>query len=237
MICSKCKKDLELNEINFQKRKTSRTGFRNQCRKCFKEVYRRYDHSHKEKRSEKNKKYRKGHIEKIKWLKKIWGLKNKKRIHDTFKLWERKNRKRLNKYRREYNKSHIETVRIIRRRANKKLKVTNINYRIKMNLYRRMNLALRETNSVRICRFVDFIGCSGADLKAHLESKFQQGMTWFNYGNGDHKWQIDHIRPCYSYDLKDPDQQKACFNFKNLQPLWKKDNLEKGKKYGGVINE
>ena len=39
---------------------------------------------------------------------------------------------------------------------------------------------------------------------------------------------IDHIKPCASFDLTDPAQQKECFNYKNLQPLWAFDNISKG---------
>ena len=62
-----------------------------------------------------------------------------------------------------------------------------------------------------------------AELKAYLELQFTDGMTWENRGN----WHIDHIRPCASFDLTDPEQQKQCFHYTNLQPLWAADNLAK----------
>ena len=31
-------------------------------------------------------------------------------------------------------------------------------------------------------------------------------------------------------NLTDPDQQKKCFHYTNLQPLWAKENLSKGNK-------
>lgn len=54
-------------------------------------------------------------------------------------------------------------------------------------------------------------------------------MTWENYGF--YTWHIDHIRPCASFDLSDPEQQKICFNYKNMQPLWAHENLSKHAKY------
>lgn len=53
-------------------------------------------------------------------------------------------------------------------------------------------------------------------------------MSWDNYGFSG--WHIDHILPLASFDLTDPAQQSECFNFKNLRPLWAKDNLSKGAK-------
>ena len=38
----------------------------------------------------------------------------------------------------------------------------------------------------------------------------------------------DHVRPCSLFDLTDLEEQKKCFNFKNLQPLWAEENLSKG---------
>jgi len=67
------------------------------------------------------------------------------------------------------------------------------------------------------------LGCSIADFMRHLETRFQEGMTWENYG----EWQIDHVKPCASFDLTDPKQQEICFHFSNLQPLWERDNKSK----------
>jgi len=72
-------------------------------------------------------------------------------------------------------------------------------------------------------RTEDLIGCSVSQLRAHLEAKFTGGMSWDNYG----LWHIDHARPCRSFDLRLPEQQRACFHFSNLQPLWAGDNLSK----------
>lgn len=55
-------------------------------------------------------------------------------------------------------------------------------------------------------------------------------MTWDNYGKGSDKWNIDHIRPLASFDLTDPIKFKQAVHYTNLQPLWQKDNLKKGKK-------
>jgi hypothetical protein len=51
-------------------------------------------------------------------------------------------------------------------------------------------------------------------------------MTFDNFG----KWHIDHIIPCASFDLTKPEQQRQCFHYTNLQPLWAFENLSKGSK-------
>jgi hypothetical protein len=51
-------------------------------------------------------------------------------------------------------------------------------------------------------------------------------MSWENYG----KWHIDHIIPCSSFNLSLPEEQRNCFHYSNLQPLWAKDNIFKANK-------
>lgn len=66
-------------------------------------------------------------------------------------------------------------------------------------------------------------GCPISYLRLWLEAQFSLGMTWGNYG----EWQIDHIRPCASFDFSNSEEQKQCFHYTNLQPLWAADNLAK----------
>ena len=74
---------------------------------------------------------------------------------------------------------------------------------------------------------MDLVGCTLAELCTHLETQFVDGMSWDNRKD----WHIDHIRPCGSFDLTDPEQQAQCFHYTNLQPLWARDNLEKSDAY------
>ncbi len=75
-------------------------------------------------------------------------------------------------------------------------------------------------------------------LRAHLESQFQPGMTWENWGRkkGARCWEIDHKIPCIKFDLTIRSQQLKCFHFSNLQPLWSVDNLRKNTKISPDIN-
>jgi hypothetical protein len=70
----------------------------------------------------------------------------------------------------------------------------------------------------------DIIGCSPIELKTHLESLFLDGMSWENHGVGG--WHIDHIMPLST--AKTEEDVYKLSHYTNLQPLWAKDNLQKG---------
>ena len=74
----------------------------------------------------------------------------------------------------------------------------------------------------------DNLGCSLEEFKSHLESKWTEGMTWDNYGKGKGTWNIDHIKPCKSFDFTNPEEQRACFHYTNTQPMWGDENTRKG---------
>lgn len=75
--------------------------------------------------------------------------------------------------------------------------------------------------------FRSVLGCSTLMLRRHLESQFQRGMTWKNYGT---KWHVDHILPVSSFDHTDIEQVKRCWHFSNLRPLCAIENRRKSNK-------
>lgn len=109
---------------------------------------------------------------------------------------------------------------------------TDLDYKAKQNLRSRLSNALIAQNvKSKSCRTLDLLGCDIVYFKRYLESKFDEYMAWENYGSGKCKWHIDHIKPCDSFDLTKCEEQRKCFHYTNLQPLWQTENLSKSKKY------
>ena len=129
-----------------------------------------------------------------------------------------KNKKALNQYRNQYGKE---------RRA------VDPSFRMLQALRSRQRTALNE--GIKAASTIDLSGCTAEYVRQHLENQFTEGMSWDNYGL--HGWHIDHIIPCASFDLTDPEQQKECFHYTNLQPLWAEDNLKKSDKIITMCSE
>ena len=109
----------------------------------------------------------------------------------------------------------------IQRSLFKKYNSSPIKRKIARNLRARLNKAIK--GNWKSGSAVSDLGCSISLLKQHLESKFQPGMTWDNYG----KWHIDHIEPLCKFDLTNGVELKKACHYSNLQPLWWHDNLNK----------
>ena len=98
----------------------------------------------------------------------------------------------------------------------------DIQYRLSDYLRSRLNKALK--GNYKTGSAVRDLGCSIEDFKLYLESKFEQGMNWNNYG----MWHIDHIKPLVSFELSERKELLKAVHYTNLQPLWAIDNLKKG---------
>ena len=110
-------------------------------------------------------------------------------------------------------------------RVNQRMEM-HTGFRILNALRCRLRDALKRTSTKKTHHTIALLGCSISKFKTHLQSLFQPGMTWDNYGriDGIRCWELDHIRPCASFDLADSQQQKECFHYTNLQPLWASEN-------------
>ena len=93
---------------------------------------------------------------------------------------------------------------------------------MRSRLVHALNGELKADNTIKL------IGCTSEFLKEYLEKQFRPGMTWKNHTVKG--WHVDHIIPCDSFDFSDAEQQKECFHYTNLQPLWYDENLRKKNK-------
>ena len=100
-------------------------------------------------------------------------------------------------------------------------------FKLVKNLRCSLTHILKSINCGHKFKTLQIIGCSKQHLKGYIEAKFKDGMTWDNHG----EWHIDHIKPVSLFDVSDEEQQKKCFHYTNLQPLWAKDNIQKSNKY------
>jgi len=100
----------------------------------------------------------------------------------------------------------------------RKQRKNNIAYRIKCNLRCRLWCALKGKD--KSAKTMELTGCTGEHAVEWIESQFNDQMSWDII-------EVDHIIPCSSFNLIDPEEQKKCFHFTNLQPLLKEDNRRK----------
>jgi hypothetical protein len=213
-----------INHINKEKYLKYQENYRNLHRKELNNYFKKRYQEKKEILLKKYKEYREQNIDKIKESKHREYLKHKQKYLDRAKKRTRTHKNEITEYKKNYynlNKANIIKKEIQRKKE--RIKV-DINFKILCNLRTRLWWALK--NNSKYFRTIELIDCSIKYLKQYLESKFQPGMTWNNYG----KWHIDHIKPCASFNLQDPTEQKKCFNYTNLQPLWAKENLKKSDK-------
>lgn len=211
--CSKCKEEKDISLFTLRGRGKDR---RSHCKYCASEYRKEYHKKNKKKENEysveyctKNRKWisdkQKESVAKKEYSKK-YNAKNKDKNAAKTRLWRKINKDRINREAREI------------RRSNPKIRMIQV-------LRSRVRHALGRNR--RSAKTIELVGCPIEFLISYIESKFTPKMTWENHGV---YWHIDHRRPISSFDLSDPEQQKKCFHWSNLQPLEAKENMSKGAK-------
>lgn len=239
-ICKVCGQEKPLTE--FEKYKRTRDGHTSRCLDCGREYK-------KQKLIEKYgsvyagaKRYRDGHLEQLKQRKHEYYENNKDAVLEQHHKYYEEHREEVGAmckaykeahpewkkaYDKQYALKHPEQILKIKREYYARKK-EETDFRIRINLSTRINGALRGKRKSKFT--LELVGCSISELRIQFESQFQEGMSWDNYG----KWHVDHIKPCILFDLTDPVQQKECFHYSNLQPLWAVDNMQKGSLWQGT---
>jgi hypothetical protein len=221
-VCACCKE--EKNIDCFNKEQTRKDGLGVYCRECLHDKYmanrdnriatvkRRYDKKCDEIKSYNRERYHKS-SEKIAAQVRDYYKNNKSKVLEYKKEYRQRDesKQNYNKWKAAYKKKRFND---------------DIDYKLKYVISSQVRRYVK--GELKTKKAAELVGCSMEKLRKHIESQFKEGMLWNNHGF--YGWHIDHIIPCASFDLADIEQQKKCFHYTNLQPLWAEENLKKGAK-------
>jgi hypothetical protein len=166
----------------------------------------------------------------------------RKCVNEVSKLYKKNNKERIFAYDKEYKLIHVDEISEYNARYDKENRTeiqarqtiyqkerrkTDPEFKMAGVLRKRLGSIMKEIGGKKSAKTLELLGCSLNFFKEWLEFRFNSNMTFENHGS---YWHVDHVKPCASYDLIDEEDQKECFNWKNLQPLYWKENDSKNDK-------
>ena len=98
-------------------------------------------------------------------------------------------------------------------------------FKLKINIRGLIGISIKNQGYTKKSKTSDILCISFEDFKLHIESMFQENMSWENHG----EWHLDHKIPI---SWGETEEEVIKLNhYTNFQPLWAIDNLIKGNRY------
>jgi hypothetical protein len=207
-LCTSCQEHKELTY--YYKNKARKDGIDVYCKECSK-ARRKKRLSTKEGKAKHNADAAK------------WREANRDKFNETQRNYRERNKekiaaKRVSTESREYNREYMQDRR------------KDPTFRMRCNVSRNVSFALRRTKgSKRGDSVFRHLPYTPSDLVEHLESQFDDKMSWDNYGD---YWHVDHIYPqsLLPYSSLEEENFQKCWALENLQPLEATENMKKSNK-------
>lgn len=105
-------------------------------------------------------------------------------------------------------------------------RVSNCHFMLADRMRATVRRAFRRNWIKKPVRTEALIGCTIAELKAHIEKQFWPSMNWELRCS----FVIDHIVPVVAFDLRDSEEVQWAFNWRNLRPITQHENAVKSDK-------
>lgn len=209
--CCKCKTKRDITE--FGRLKNSPDGYRYDCNVCRKE----YRDSKKDHVKEKNKRYYLENKETVNANNKSYQIQNDETIKAQRK--EYRNRIEIKERTQMKNKEYLP----IRKEKIKEKRKTDLNFQLSEVMRSKLHKILKNQKT----SYIKILGCDLEFFKKWIEFRFDDKMSWDNFGS---YWHIDHILPINAFDFSDTKNKDICFHWTNLQPLPAFENQSKSDK-------
>ena len=102
-------------------------------------------------------------------------------------------------------------------------------FRMRECVSRHVRIAMMSESMNKRLPTFDHLPYTPKELMEHIESQFDDKMSWDNYGT---YWHVDHIYPqsLLPYDSYEHPNFLRCWALDNLRPLEARENMSKGNK-------
>ena len=154
----------------------------------------------------------------IRERKKEYYLDNRDRLLNMQKFYNKEKSDRIKEYQ---LKNHDKIIARKSIYSNNKYK-TDINYRLNCKTRSRVRQALK--GKIKSSSTIKILGIDIESYKKWKKILMTPEVNWTNI-------ELDHVKPICTFNFSDDAQLKEAFNWRNTQPLLKKDHLHKGTKY------
>lgn len=218
----------EARRLSIKKYNTSVSEKKKKDYQKNKELYheknKKYYEENKDIIKERVKKYREENKDVIKEKKKKHYQKNKEEYSKKSKKYYEENKESKKEYDKRYREENKEKMRIKRREYKKKRLLNDPLFKLKESIRRNISDTFRRKNYTKKSKTYEILGCTFEEFKKHIESQFEDWMTWDNYGNPydgileeNKTWDIDHIIQLSSAETEE--DVIILNHYTNLQPL------------------
>ena len=178
----------------------------------------------KERRKKREKEYYEANKVKIK----EYHDKNKKTILEDRKEYYEVNKIKIKEYQKGYRNENRDKYRsYIRNRT-----ANDITFKVKCNISCLIRNVIKKGGYTKKTKTFKILGCSFEDFKTHIESQFEDWMSWDNYGKYEKDkynvgWDFDHIEPLQPKGIKRSEEDIVKLNhYTNFRPLCSKINRD-----------
>lgn len=168
--------------------------------------------------------------EKVKQYNRTYNLKNKELKKNLSIVYRAKNKLKLAVSKKKYYDENREVIVAKKVKYFRKKLDTDPTFRLINALRTRQRMVLKGR-----CSTTRGLGCTTRELRVWIESHFQEGMLWSNYGDKADCWSLDHTIPLSTHEKDkdgswdvDSEYNKKLINYTNLKPMWHIENIKKG---------
>lgn len=152
---------------------------------------------------------------------KLYKQRNKEKISEYNKKYKSRHKEEISDYNKQYNLNNRDKIQKRHTQYLKERRKTDLNYKMAVVLRNRVKSLLKGEKRKKT---LELLGCELQFFVDWLSFQFTDKMKLENHGL---IWHIDHVIPCAKFDLKNIEEQKKCFHWSNMQPMYSSENLSK----------